>query len=176
MFNINDEKNLEDFFNEKEEAPVKRNPFEKIEKKMGILEGSTKMPTKKDMKEVRVAVNDSIAETKELIKEEEFEDKEYIRGKLKLTIERIENQLLTIEESAIIGAEPRIFETYSIMTKTLLEAISKLMDLQKQVATTITNNSLIGGNSGAKTVIEEKVTRKISSSSFNDLINELKGE
>ena len=168
-----DDNNLSDFFDETEEMPVKRNPFASLEKKLGITEGSTKLPSKKELKEVKVAVNDAINETKELVKEEAFEDQEYIRSKLKLTIERLENQLATIEETTLIGAEPRIFETYAVMSKTHLEAIGKLMDLWKQISTTTANNNILG-NPGTTTLIEEKVTRKIKSSDFGSFLDGLK--
>lgn len=170
-----DDQNFSEFFDEQEELPLKRNPFASLEKKLGVVEGSTKLPSKKELKEVKVAVNDAINDTKELVKEEAFEDQEYIRTKLKLTIERLENQLATIEESTLIGAEPRIFETYAVMSKTHLEAIGKLMDLWKQISTTTANNNILG-NSGTTTLIEEKVTRKIKSSDFGSFLDELKSE
>lgn len=148
------------------------NPFKKLEDRFDIPKGQTVLPNKKEQKEIKQEIKEGILNTKELIQDEEFEDKEYIRENLKSTIERLKAQLDTIEESTLIGAEPRVFETYSVMAKTLLDAISKLADLQKQVSATINNNAILNAPSQNKVVMEEKVVRKISSSSFNDLLDE----
>ena len=170
-----DDELLDDFFDDSDALPIIRNPFKKLDDRLGIPSGDTRLPTtKKDVKEIKKAIDDGIVETKELMNDEAFEDKEFLRVELKSVIDRLKNQLDVIEQSALIGAEPRVFETYATMAKTLLDAIGKLADLQKQVSATIANNAIVNGTSSAKIVMEEKVTRKISASSFNDLLSECK--
>lgn len=173
-----DDHNLSDFFSDGvdlDPLPVKKNPFAKLEDKFGIASNTTKKPpTKKDSKVIKDAVKEGILETKELINDEAFEDKEYIRSKIKSVIEKLDEQLYNLESSLGIGAEPRMFETYSTMAKTMVDSIGKLMELQKQVSTTFNTQAL--GMGGNKLILEEKVTRKITSANFNDFIDELGAE
>lgn len=180
MLDKSDEE-LSSFFSEDEPTLERINPFKSLESKMGVVENSTKLPNekpsaiKKAVKEVKKEAVVSIGNTKDLLNDEAFEDKEYIRTKIKSLIDRLENQLGTLEESTLIGAEPRLFEVYATMAKTLADTITKLMDLQKQVSTSINNSNLIGEGS-SKIVVEEKITRKVSASNYNDLLSEISGE
>ena len=153
------------------------NPFEKLEQRMNIMQGSTNMPKKKEIKEIKNDIIEAIDNTKEIIKsdEETFEDKQFIQEQLKIVIIKISNQMDNLEQSLLIGAEPRVWETFSILAKTLLDALSKLMDLQKMVQMTLISQNQIQALPGTKggVVIEEKVTRKISASRFQDLLDEV---
>jgi len=163
--------NLKDLYDQSVQD-LPKNPFEKLEKRLNVVPGSTKTPTKKDVTVLKKEIKEAISDTQELIHDEEFEDKEFIREKIKSLIARLDAQLDTMEESTLIGAEPRLFEVYAKMASTYVEAIGKLMALQQQVATTISNNALIGNSGENNIVLEQKVTRKVSASNFSDLINE----
>lgn len=178
----NSEDFLSDFLSDepepsKSELPL-RNPFAKLEERMGFIEGSTKMPAKKEIKQLKNDVISAIDETKGIIKsdEETFEDKNFIQEKLKVVIIKLESQLDNLESSLLVGAEPRMYETYYGMAKTLVDSLGKLMDLQKQVQTSIVNNGMAVGlatNTNSTVTLEQKVTRKITSANFGDLLDEL---
>lgn len=159
------------------EEPLQvKNPFEKLEKRMGVIEGSTKMPPKKEIKLLKDDIKDAITETRSLIlsDEESFEDKNFIQEKLKVVIIKLESQLDNLENSLLIGAEPRLYETYYGMAKTLVDSLGKLMDLQKQVQTSIVNGQMTGPVVGQTTLtMEQKVTRKVTASNFDELLDDL---
>ena len=68
-----------------------------------------------------------------------------------------------------------MFETFGVLAKALLDALSKLMDLQKMVQMTLISQNQVQELPGTRggVVIEEKVTRKISASNFQDVLDEL---
>lgn len=169
--------NPEDVIPKNTKDEVKNNPFAKLEERMNIMEGSTKLPSKKEIKELKNEVVVAVDNTKQVIKSDDdtFEDKMFIQEKLKVAIIKIESQMDNLEQSLLIGAEPRMWETYAILTKTLLDSLGKLMDLQKMVQMTLISQNQIQemGNIKNNVVIEEKVTRKISASNFQDMLDEL---
>lgn len=155
----------------------KHNPFSKLEEKMNLLAGSTKLPNKKEIKEIKTEILDAIDETKDIIKSDEdsFEDKNFIQEKLKCAIIKVESQMDNLENSLLIGAEPRMWETYAILAKTLFSGLRDLMELQKMVQMTLIsqNQAQIATDNKHGVVLEEKVTRKISASNFQDLLDEI---
>lgn len=155
----------------------KNNPFEKLEQRMNIMQGSTKFPAKKEIKEIKNEIIEAIDNTKDIIKSDEdsFEDKVFIQEKLKIVIIKLENQMDNLENSLLIGAEARMYDTFAGMAKTLLDALTKLMDLQKMVQTSLLSMQQPPPASASSkgVVFEEKVTRKISASNFQDVLDEL---
>jgi hypothetical protein len=155
----------------------KHNPFAKLEQRMNIMSGSTKLPSKKEIKEIKNDIIEAIDDTKEIIRSDEdtFEDKRFIQEKLKCAIIKVESQMDNLEQSLLIGAESRLWETYSIMAKTLFGGLRDLMDLQKMVQMTLISQNQLQETTINKggVVFEEKVTRKISASNFQDVLDEL---
>ena len=158
-------------------AEERHNPFKKLEEKMNILEGSTKLPTKKEIKEIKNDIIEAIDDTKEIIKSDDdtFEDKNFIQEKLKCAIIKVESQMDNLENSLLIGAEPRMWETYAILAKTLFGGLRDLMELHKMVQMTLISQNQVQELPPNKNgvVFEEKVTRKISASNFQDVLDEL---
>ena len=153
------------------------NPFEKLEQRMNIMSDSTKLPKKKEIKEIKNDIIEAIDNTKEIIKsdEETFEALVEALRKGKIVIIKLSNQMDNLEQSLLIGCEPRMFETFGVLAKALLDALSKLMDLQKMVQMTLISQNQVQELPGTRggVVIEEKVTRKISASNFQDVLDEL---
>lgn len=135
------------------------------------------MPNKKEIKEIKTEILDAIDETKDIIKSDEdsFEDKNFIQEKLKCAIIKVESQMDNLENSLLIGAEPRMWETYAILAKTLFSGLRDLMELQKMVQMTLIsqNQAQMATDNKHGVVLEEKVTRKISASNFQDLLDEI---
>jgi len=118
----------------KEEKESKaKTAFGGLESALNIELGSTPIP-KGLAKTVKKNTAVAIDAAKEVLAnpEETFEDKEYIRETIKILIVKVQSTLEIMDGSILVGAEPRMFEVYSDMSKTLLDACSKLMALQKQ--------------------------------------------
>lgn len=113
-----------------------KNAFSALEDTMNIPSGSTPMP-KGLAKAVKKNTSIAIQEAKEVLADpdETFEDKEFIRTTIKTQIIKMQGTLEIMEGSIMVGAEPRVFEVYSDLNKSILDACSKLMQLQKQSET-----------------------------------------
>lgn len=113
-----------------------KNAFSALEDTMNLPTGSTPMP-KGIAKAVKKNTSIAIQEAKEVLADpdESFEDKEFIRTTIKTQIIKMQGTLEIMEGSIMVGAEPRVFEVYSDLNKSILDACSKLMQLQKQSET-----------------------------------------
>ena len=119
--------------NKDERRDKVKTAFAGLEDVMNIPNGSTPIP-KGIAKTVKKNTEVAIQATKELLAESEepFEDKEFIRDIIKTQIIQMQSTLQTMEGNLMVGSEPRMFEVYSDLNKSVLDACSKLMALQKQ--------------------------------------------
>lgn len=110
-----------------------RTAFSGLESAMNLPEGSTPIP-KGLAKTVKKATEVAVQTAKEVLAdpEESFEDKEFIRETIKVQIIKMQSTLEIMEGSIMVGAEPRLFEVYSDLNKSVLDACTKLMQLQRQ--------------------------------------------
>lgn len=135
-------KNMEDWLgsDELEIGDVKadrmanvKTAFSGLEDVMNLPSGSTPIP-KGLAKTVKKATDVAVQTAKEVLAdpEESFEDKEFIRETIKVQIIKMQSTLDIMEGSIMVGAEPRLFEVYSDLNKSVLDACAKLMQLQRQ--------------------------------------------
>jgi hypothetical protein len=141
IFEIN--KNMDDWLGSSEELEIGdirsnridkvRTAFSGLESAMNLPEGSTPIP-KGLAKTVKKATEVAVQTAKEVLAdpEESFEDKEFIRETIKVQIIKMQSTLEIMEGSIMVGAEPRLFEVYSDLNKSVLDACTKLMQLQRQ--------------------------------------------
>jgi hypothetical protein len=104
-----------------------------IEEAMNIPTGSTPIP-KGLAKVVKKNTEVAIQAAREVLSdpEESFEDKEFIREIIKTQIIKMQSTLEIMEGNFMVGSEPRMFEVYSDLNKSVLDGCTKLMALQKQ--------------------------------------------
>lgn len=154
----------------------KQAAFSGLESALDIAEGSTPMPKNLPAtikKETKVAV----AEVLETIKDpdEPFEDKKYTQDIIKRTIIRLESTLELMDGSLMIGAEPRMFEVYSDMSRTVLDACAKLMALQKQADMAVAMKAPPPQEAAQSITVTETKTKTLTAKGGNmqDLLNQL---
>ncbi len=107
--------------------------FSGLEDAMNLPSGSTPIP-KGLAKTVKKATEVAVQTAKEVLAdpEESFEDKEFIRETIKIQIIKMQSTLEIMEGSIMVGAEPRLFEVYSDLNKSVLDGCTRLMQLQRQ--------------------------------------------
>ena len=120
--------------NKSERRERVENAFSGLEDAMNIDPGSTKLP-KGMAKAVKRNTELAVQEAKEVLadpSEEAFEDKEFIRLTIKTQIVKMQGVLEIMEGNISMGAEPRMYEVYSALNKSVLDACNELLKLQKQ--------------------------------------------
>lgn len=107
--------------------------FSGLEDAMNLPAGSTPIP-KGLAKTVKKATEVAVQSAKEVLADpdESFEDKEFIRETIKVQIIKMQSTLEIMEGSIMVGAEPRLFEVYSDLNKSVLDGCTRLMQLQRQ--------------------------------------------
>lgn len=149
-----------------------KNAFSGIEDAMNIPLGST--PVAKGLAKV-VKKNTAVAVTvaKEVLAdpEESFEDKEFLREVIKTQIIKMQSVLEMMEGNFMQGAEPRMFEVYSDLNKSVLDACTKLMSLQKQSE----NAKMMKAQPANEVTLTETKQLKASGSDMAALMEQLRG-
>lgn len=74
----------------------------------------------------------ALSETKQDVVED-LEDKEYMEMELKMLIQESQFVMEKLKEECKIGAKPRVFEVYSTMTRSVLDAIKELRELHTTI-------------------------------------------
>lgn len=62
-----------------------------------------------------------------------IQDKEFMELELKTSINDMKNVLATLQEDIKIGSQPRMFEVYATLSKTVLDGIKELRDLNMDI-------------------------------------------
>ena len=154
------------------------NAFSGIENAMNIGEGSTPLP-KNIAKVVKKNTDVAIQNAKEVLADpdEAFEDKEFIRTTIKTQIIKMQSVLEIMEGSFMIGGEPRMFEVFSDLNRSVLDACSRLMALQKQVET---SKMMKGGPELAQgdVLLSQTTTKTIKTKGgdMHNFLEQLRGE
>lgn len=150
--------------------------FGGLESALNIEIGSTPIP-KGLAKTVKKTTALAIDAAKEALAdpEETFEDKEYLRETIKILIVKVQSTLEIMDGSILVGAEPRMFEVYSDMSKTLLDACSKLMALQKQSEMAKMMKTPPAAENGEIALTETKTKSiKFKGNNMGDLLDQLR--
>jgi hypothetical protein len=162
---------INDTKNKRKEAV--KTAFDGIETAMNLPAGSTPIP-KGLAKSVKKNTELAVQGAKEVLAdpEESFEDKEFIRTTIKTLIIKMQGTIEIMEGSIMVGAEPRMFEVYSDLNKSVLDACAKLMQLQKQSDTA---KMMKGGPAEDVVEVTQTKTIKAKGSDMASFMEQLRG-
>ena len=146
--------------------------FSGLEDIMNIPSGSTPVP-KNIGKMVKKGTEVAVQAAKEVLTdpEESFEDKEFIRTTIKTQIIKMQSTLEIMEGNFMIGSEPRMFEVYSDLNKSVLDACAKLMQLQKQSETA----KMMTAPENNEVVVTETKSIKARGGDMSSFLEQLRG-
>ncbi len=147
--------------------------FSGLESAMNLPAGSTPIP-KGLAKTVKKATEVAVQSAKEVLAdpEESFEDKEFIRETIKIQIIKMQSTLDILEASIMVGAEPRMFEVYSDLNKSVLDGCTRLMQLQRQSENA---KMMKAGPAPNEVTLTETKSIKATGSDMASLLEKLRG-
>ena len=150
--------------------------FSGLESAMNLPAGSTPIPKglAKTVKTVKKATEVAVQSAKEVLAdpEESFEDKEFIRETIKIQIIKMQSTLDILEASIMVGAEPRMFEVYSDLNKSVLDGCTRLMQLQRQSENA---KMMKAGPAPNEVTLTETKSIKATGSDMASLLEKLRG-
>jgi hypothetical protein len=150
-----------------------KNAFSGVEEAMNLPVGSTPMPkgiAKHVKKNTEVAINAA----KEILADpdESFEDKQFLREVIKVQIIKMQSTLEIMEGNLMVGSEPRMFEVYADLNRSVLDGCTRLMALQKQSE----NAKMMKGQPNDQIVLTETKSIKATGSGMSEFLEQLKTE
>lgn len=153
-----------------------KNAMSGLEETLNIAQGSTPMP-KGIAKTIRNEVKEVADAVLAVVKsdEETFEDKIFIQTTIKTQIIKVQSVLDMLEGTMMIGTDAKTFQTYSDMSKTVLEGCKTLMSLQKQVEMSMALKAPPEANNAQEASITKTETIKVKGGSMNDFLAQLRG-
>lgn len=154
-----------------------KNAMSGLEETLNIAQGSTPMP-KGIAKTIRNEVKEVADSVLAVVKsdEETFEDKIFIQTTIKTQIIKVQSVLDMLEGTMMIGTDAKTFQTYSDMSKTVLEGCKTLMTLQKQVDMSIAMKAPPPESGPTEASITRTETVKVKGGSMNEFLSQLRNK
>ena len=154
-----------------------KNAMSGLEETLNIAHGSTPMP-KGIAKTIRNEVKEVADAVLAVVKsdEETFEDKIFIQTTIKTQIIKVQSVLDMLEGTMMIGTDAKTFQTYSDMSKTVLEGCKTLMTLQKQVDMSIAMKAPPPESGPTEASITRTETVKVKGGSMNEFLSQLRNK
>lgn len=154
-----------------------KNAMSGLEETLNLVKGSTPLP-KGINKTIKNEVKEVVDTTLAVIKtdEESFEDKTFLQTTIKTTIIQLQSVLAMLEGTMMIGSDAKTFQTYSDMSKSVLEGCKTLMTLQKQVEMSVMMRARPEENNAAEASITRTETVKVKGGGMNEFLSSLRNK
>lgn len=154
-----------------------KNAMSGLEETLNIVKGSTPLPTginRTIKNEVKEVVDTTLAVIKS--DEETFEDKIFLQTTIKTTITKLQSVLDMLEGTMMIGSDAKTFQTYSDMSKSVLEGCKTLMSLQKQAEMAVAMKAPAPEAGPAEASITRTEVVKVKGGNMNDFLAQLRNK